>query len=148
MNEIEQFIRTEAARRGINGDIAVEVAESEGSVTEVARRGTFDTGSSWWPYQLHYGGAGYEYLGTTAGMGNTFTERTGWGPGDPRAWKDSIRYALDHAWRYGWGAWYGAKARGITGFRGIDLNSGWAGTPEAEWDYLRRAEKHLSLIHI
>ena len=136
MTEIEQFIRTSASMRGINPDIAVRVAKSEGGVTEPAKRGTFATGSSWWPFQLHYGGVDtpYAYLGTVAGMGNSFTELTGWSPGDPKAWRDSVRYALNRARKNGWGAWYGAKAIGITGFDGIDRSVPWE--PNAEpWDY-------------
>ena len=137
MSEYEEFCRAEAARRGIDPDTAVTVANSEGGLTTPARRGTFDTGSSWWAFQLHYGGAGtpYEYLGTVAGMGNEFTRITGWEPGDPAAWRDAMRYALDHARRYGWGAWYGAAARGIYRFHGIDHSVPWDGTPDDEWDY-------------
>lgn len=140
MTEYEAFLRSESARRGIHPDTAVIVANSEGSLTEPARRGTFPTGSSWWAFQLHYGGAGYEHLGTVAGMGNEFTRVTGWQPGDPAAWRDAMRYALDHAKRYGWGAWYGAKARGIVGFKGIDTNHHWSGTPADEWDYKKRGQ--------
>lgn len=138
MTPYEEFCRAEAARRGIGPETAVTVANSEGGLEEPARRGTFDTGSSWWAFQLHYGGAGYEQYGTTAGMGNGFTALTGWAPGDPDAWKDAMRYALDAARRNGWGAWYGAAARGIHGFDGINLSVPWTGTPQAEWDYLRR----------
>jgi hypothetical protein len=101
--EIEGFIRDAAQRRGIDGDTAVKVARSEGGVDEYAARGTFSTGSSWWPFQLHYGGPGYEQFGTVAGMGNGFTKLTGWQPGDERAWRDSIRYALNRAKASGWG---------------------------------------------
>jgi hypothetical protein len=118
--DIETYIRQAAEQRGIDPNIAVKVANTEGGVTEAARRGTFSTGSSWWPFQLHYGGKGYEHLGDTAGMGNTFTERTGFAPGDPAAVYASIDYALDHAKNNGWGAWYGAKAIGITGKQGIN----------------------------
>lgn len=135
MTEYEAFCRAESLRRGIDPDTAVIVANSEGSLTEPARRGTFATGSSWWAFQLHYGGRGYEYLGTTAGMGNSFTELTGWRPGDPAAWRDAMRYALDAVTRGGWGPWYGAKARGITGFYGVDRTRNWLGTPVDEWDY-------------
>ena len=72
--EVEDYITQAASARGIDPNIALRVAKSEGG-TETARRGTFKTGSSWWPFQLHYGGKGYEQLGTTAGMGNTFTPR-------------------------------------------------------------------------
>lgn len=134
MTEYETFIRDAAQKRGIDPDIAVRVANSEGSVTEPARRGTFDTGSSWWAFQLHYGGAGYEFLGNVAGMGNGFTELTGWQPGDPAAWKDATRYALNRAKLNGWGAWYGAAHVGIGQWDGIDRNFAWNANSET-WDY-------------
>lgn len=134
MTEYEAFIRDAAQKRGIDPDIAVRVAKSEGSVTEPARRGTFDTGSSWWAFQLHYGGKGYEYLGTTAGMGNGFTALTGWQPGDPAAWRDACRYALNRAKASGWSAWYGAAHVGIGRWDGIDRNHPWDASAE-KWDY-------------
>lgn len=134
----EQFCRSESARRGIDPDTAVRVANSEGGLTEPARRGTFATGSSWWAFQLHYGGPGYEDLGTVAGMGNDFTRVTGWAPGDPEAWRDAMRWALDRAKWSGWGPWNGAKKLGITGMMGIDVHKFWDVTPDAEWDYKRR----------
>src|SRR6266542_199027 len=132
------FCDRESLRRGISPYYAERVAWSEGGLDVPARRGTFGTGSSWWAFQLHYGGPGYEYLGTTAGMGNSFTALTGWQPGDPRAWRDAMRYALDAVRAGGWGPWYGAKAQGITGFMGIDRSVPWSGTPADEWDYLKR----------
>jgi hypothetical protein len=135
MNEFEQACRIESAKRGIDPDIAAIVANSEGGLTEPAREGAFATGHSWWAFQLHYGGVGFERFGTTAGMGNSFTALTGWQPGDPLAWRDAMRYALDGARRGGWGAWFGARANGITGFTGIDRSQPWDGTPPNEWDY-------------
>jgi hypothetical protein len=134
MTEYEAFIRDAARRRGIDPDIAVRVANSEGSVTEPARRGTFDTGSSWWAFQLHYGGAEYPQYGTVAGMGNGFTALTGWQPGDPAAWRDATRYALNRAKASGWGAWYGAAHVGIGRWDGIDRNHPWDAASET-WDY-------------
>ncbi len=129
--DIEGYIRQAAAARGIDPDIAVKVANSEGGVTEPARRGTFATGSSWWPFQLHYGGAGYESLGDTAGLGNDFTKQTGIQPGDPNGWKAATDFALDQVARNGWGAWYGAKAQGITGRMGVAENAQPRGIGEA-----------------
>lgn len=134
MKEIEDFIREAATVRGIDPDFAEKVARSEGGVDEYAKRGTFATGSSWWPFQLHFGGDGYEQYGTVAGMGNGFSKLTGWAPGDPRAWKDSIRYALNRAKVSGWGAWYGAAAVGITGYMGIDRAHPWNANAEP-WDF-------------
>jgi hypothetical protein len=121
--KIEAYIREAARKRGIDEEIALRIAEHEGGYddNDPARRGTFATGSSWWPFQLHYGGAGtpYAHYGTTAGMGNDFTERTGWQPGDPAAVFDSIDFALDHARRYGWSAWYGRGPAGVGEWDGI-----------------------------
>lgn len=147
MTEFESFLRAEAQRRGIDPDKAVIVANSEGGLTEPARRGTFDTGSSWWAFQLHYGGAGYERYGTVAGMGNNFTALTGWQPGDPAAWRDAMRYALDAVKRGGWGPWYGAAARGITGFDGVNRAFAWNGTPVDEWDYRKTPPKSLTVTY-
>lgn len=138
------FLYREATRRGIDPAIAEAVANSEGGLMEPARLGDFSgppwhTGKSWWAFQLHYGGAGTPYAswGGSAGMGNSFTALTGWMPGDPRAWRDAMRYALDAAKSGGWGPWYGAAAYGINGYRGIDRSVIWVGTPDAEWDYRR-----------
>ena len=134
MTEYEAFIRDAAQKRGIDPDIAVRVALSEGGVTEPARRGTFETGSSWWAFQLHYGGAGYEHYGGTAGMGNDFTRVTGWQPGDPKAWRDATRYALNRARSTGWGSWYGAAHVGISRWQGIDRGKAWDASAEP-WDF-------------
>lgn len=135
-DEIEGFIRDAAQQRGINGGIAIRVARSEGGVDQYAARGTFATGSSWWPFQLHYGGAGYEHYGTVAGMGNGFTKLTGWQPGDERAWRDSTRYALNRAKAGGWGPWYGAAAVGVGQWDGIDRGHPWDANAEV-WDFER-----------
>jgi hypothetical protein len=117
--DVERYIRSASSSRGIDPEVALRVVQSEGGL-EPNRRGTFKTGSSWGPLQLHWGGKGYEHLGTVAGMGNTFTEKTGYQPGDPEAWQAATDYALDAAKQQGWGAWYGARKQGITGFQGIN----------------------------
>lgn len=134
--EIEGFIRDAATRRSMDGDTAVRVAKSEGGTDLYANVGKFSTGWSWWPFQLHYGGPGYEQFGTVAGMGNGFTKLTGWQPGDERAWRDSTRYALNRAKVSGWGAWYGAAAVGIGQWDGIDRGSAWDANAEV-WDFER-----------
>lgn len=141
MTEYEAFCRSEAMRRGIDPDKAVIVANAEGGLsTPEGNTGKFATGWSFWAFQLHYGGSGYERFGTTAGMGNGFTAITGWQPGDPVAWKDAMRYALDAVASGGWGPWYGARARGITGFDGVNRTRNWPGTPSDEWDYKKRGQ--------
>jgi cell wall-associated NlpC family hydrolase len=128
--EVEQYIRTASTARGIDPEVALRVVKSEGGL-EPNRRGTFKTGSSWGPLQLHWGGPGYEQYGNVAGMGNSFTAQTGFQPGDPTAWKSATDYALDAAAKSGWGAWYGARNQGITGYQGITRGAAPAVAPAA-----------------
>lgn len=134
MDEGEAFIRDAAQKRGIVGDTAVKVANSEGGTLPPGNVGKFPTGWSFWQYQLHYGGPGYEQYGTVAGMGPGFTKLTGWQPGDPNAWADACRYALNRAKVGGWGPWYGAAAVGVGQWDGIDRAAPWDANAEI-WDY-------------
>lgn len=118
-DDVAGYIRSAASARGIDPEVAIKVAQSEGGLVP-NRTGSFATGRSFWPFQLHYGGPGYESFGNVAGMGNAFTQKTGYQPGDPAAWRAATDYALDAARRQGWGAWYGARNVGITGYQGID----------------------------
>jgi hypothetical protein len=139
--DYEAFLREAAAARGISPDLAVRVANTEGGLTEAARCGDFSgppwySGKSWWMLQLHYGGHDTPYAawGGSAGQGNSFTQLTGWQPGDPAAWRDACRYALNRARTGGWGPWYGAASIGVTGWMGIDRQQPW--NPDAErWDF-------------
>ena len=110
MTVFQDFNRHESLRRGIDPAVSEAAWNTEGGLTEAARLGDFSgppwySGKSWWAAQLHYGGEGYESFGRTAGMGNSFTAKTGWQPGDPRAWRDALRYALDAVKAGGWGPW-------------------------------------------
>jgi TP901 family phage tail tape measure protein len=140
--EIGDYIVTAARARGIDPKAALAVAEHEGGLSEYNKLGDFSgppwySGKSWWPFQEHYGGKGYEAWGHTAGMGNDFTRDTGWQPGDPKAWKASIDYALDYAAKHGWSAWYGRVPAGVGAWEGIPghASGGWAGLhgPELAW---------------
>lgn len=141
MNEFEEFFRTGGRARGINEDMLIRVVNGEGGITEPARLGDFSgppwySGKSWWGLQLHYGGAGTPYAawGGSAGMGNGFTQLTGWQPGDPAAWRDAARYGMNRIRTGGWSPWYGAQALGITGFMGVDRQRQF--DPNAErWDF-------------
>jgi hypothetical protein len=118
--EIQQYIEQSARARGIDPVTALSVAYNEGGLTNPAARGTFKTGSSWWPFQLHYGGPGYEQYGTTAGMGNEFTAQTGYQPGDPAAWRASVDFALDQALKRGWyPGWYGSVPAHVSQWQGL-----------------------------
>lgn len=141
MIEIEDFLNIASVVRAIDPAVTRRVADHEGGTDEYAKRGTFLTGSSWWPLQLHYGGEGYEYLGTEAGMGNGFTALTGWQPGDPRAWRDSIRYALNRVRIGGWTPFYGAAAAGVGKWDGINRDAFWDANAEI-WDYETGAKRY------
>jgi len=120
-DEINQYIAAAAAQRGIDPGTALAVAFHEGSAAgQPNTRATFPTGSSWWPFQLHYGGPGYEQYGTVAGLGNDFTAKTGWQPGDPRAWQAATDFALDTAVQRGWyPTFYGSVPAGVTARQGL-----------------------------
>lgn len=117
-NDVAGYIRSAASKRGIDPEVAIKVAQSEGGLVP-NRTGVFKTGQSFWPFQLHYGGPGYERFGNVAGLGNSFTAQTGYQPGDPSAWRAATDYALDRVKEGGWGPWYGAKGLGITGMQGV-----------------------------
>lgn len=116
--EKEAFIRAEAARRGINPNVAMAVARSEGfnSFQSSVKnpRGPNGREDSWGAFQLYMGG----------GLGNDFQKATGLDPRDPANEKAGIQFALDAARRGGWGPFHGAKNTGIGQWQGIDRSGG------------------------
>lgn len=117
MASYEQYIRQAAIQRGIDPDIAVRVAKSEGGVdvfqqSKVRKNGVQEP--SYGPFQLLKGGNGFPM-----GMGNDFMTRTGLDPANPANAHATIDFALDQAKQVGWSPWYGAKAIGVTGMEGI-----------------------------
>jgi hypothetical protein len=121
--EMEQFVREEAVKRGIDPDIAVRVAESEALNAfdpDKPDRGG-DEGSSFGLYQLHYKGMSPSM--PNAGLGDEFTARTGLDARDPSTWKEQVKFSLDWAGKNGWGSWMGAKKAGIPDFAGISGRS-------------------------
>ncbi len=111
--EAEAYIRQSAAKRGIDPDTAVRVARSEGLSTYIG-----DEGSSFGPFQLHYGGiaGGGNAVG---GLGDEFTKVTGLHARDPSTWKAQVDFSLDQAAKGGWGPWHGAQRVGIADRQGI-----------------------------
>lgn len=108
--DIESYIRKAAADRGIDPDIAIRVAQSEGGLkdpfrqSDIVKNGVRE--QSYGPFQLYMGG----------GLGNKALEAGI----DPRKdWQAGIDFALDQAASGGWGPWYGAKKIGVTGMTGI-----------------------------
>jgi hypothetical protein len=120
--QMERFIRDYARSIGIDPDIAMRVALSEGgqqSMTDVTRRavGTEAYGreESYGPFQLHMrGGLGAKAL--AAGI-------------DPRKPEDAyraVKFALDQAKAGGWGPWHGWKG---DSYAGISRGTTLAGVP-------------------
>jgi len=107
------YIRRAAAERGIDPEIAVKVAASEGLNGAVG-----DQGSSFGPYQLHYGGVapGGNRVG---GLGDEFTRSTGLNARDPNTWREQVNFALDQAKKGGWDPFHGAAKSGIGAWAGI-----------------------------
>ncbi|UYT57500.1 hypothetical protein OHI65_13490 [Brucella sp. MAB-22] len=117
--EIEAYIRSAAAKRGINPDHAVRVAKSEGGLKGFVQSGVTKNGRrepSFGPFQLLVGGGN---SGFPEGLGNRFEAETGLRASDPANMFKTIDYALDEASKKGWGQWYGAKAVGIGNWDGI-----------------------------
>lgn len=104
------YIRESAVRNGIDPNIALRIANSEGLRGTTPNRltpGDYEGGrpTSFGPFQLHYGRSG--------GLGNRYTKETGNHASDPQHWKQQIDFALRTARKEGWGAWYGRKGAGI-----------------------------------
>lgn len=108
--EFAAHIRASSLSQGIDPDIALRIANSEGLRGSNPNRltpGDYENGkpTSFGPFQLHYGRSG--------GLGNRYTAETGHHASDPRYWKEQIDFALRTARKEGWGAWYGRRGAGI-----------------------------------
>ena len=101
--EAASYIVAAAQKRGIDPNVALRVARSEG-----LNQYTGDEGSSFGPFQLHYGGVA-KGGNAVGGLGDVFTQRTGLDARDPRTWRQQIDFSLDEAARTGWGPWHGWK---------------------------------------
>jgi hypothetical protein len=124
VKQVEAYIRRAAAARGIDPDIAVRAARSEGLAKGVwqsnvvhPKRGREP---SYGPFQLLEGGQG----GWPTGLGNAFKAKTGMSPSDPQSLFPGIDFALDTVAREGWGQWYGPAKIGITGKTGVTGKAG------------------------
>ena len=116
-NDLINYIGQAATARGIDPVIALKVAQSEGLNSYVG-----DSGSSFGPFQLHYGGiAGGG--NSVPGLGDDFTAATGKHASDPSTVKDQIDFALDHVAKNGWGDFHGAATLGIKSRQGIGKNA-------------------------
>jgi hypothetical protein len=113
LSDVSNYIRSAAGARGIDPNIALRVAVSEG-----LRKYIGDAGSSFGPFQLHYGGIA-PGGNRVAGLGDEFTRRTGLDARDPSTVRQQIDFALDWARAHGWNAFHGAARVGIGPREGI-----------------------------
>lgn len=119
MTDLEQIIRDSAARNGIDPEIAVRVARSEGLAPGVWQSNARKNGlrePSYGPFQLLVGGGD---TGFPEGLGNAFIKATGLDPRDQATAPQQIDFALKTAAQDGWRQWYGAKNAGIGRWQGI-----------------------------
>ena len=101
---LTDYIRETATKYGIDPDVALRVAQSEGLKDPIG-----DNGKSFGAFQLYTGG----------GVGNEFQRDTGLNPSDPANERATIDYALRRAAQVGWGPWHGAARVGIGQWQGI-----------------------------
>jgi len=114
--EMESYIREAAVARGMDPNVAVEVARSEGLHNW---KSTIPGEESYGPFQLHYGGRGQTGGLAKPGLGDEFTKQTGLDAGDRKNWKRGVDFALDNAKKSGWGQWYGWKGSPTAGGAGM-----------------------------
>lgn len=113
-------VRSMAVERGIDPDVAVAVAKSEGLQpgtwqSKYTKNGVQEP--SYGPMQMLKGGPGTGY---GVGLGNEFQKATGLDPADPKNVRELTAFALDQAAKdKSWGAWYGAKRAGIADGAGL-----------------------------
>lgn len=115
------YIRQQAAANGVDPNLAVQIASTEGLRTFLG-----DRGKSGGAFQLYTGG----------GMGNTFQQETGLDPLDPRNERATIDYALKYIGQTGdLTPWHGATRAGLQ-FRGAggggSTQGGSGGNPLSE----------------
>jgi peptidoglycan hydrolase-like protein with peptidoglycan-binding domain len=122
-DQVIGYIRDAATKRGIDPDVAVAVAVSEGLNSKAGPAGAFASDivtkngmkeASYGAYQLYTGG----------GLGNAFQKATGLDPADPNNWAQTIDYALDAAAKGGWSPFHGAARVGISSWEGLKGSKG------------------------
>lgn len=117
LSDVSAYIREAAIRRGIDPDIALRVARSEGLAPGVWQSNYYKDGrreTSYGPYQLLVGG----------GLGDKFIEQTGLDPRDESTVFKQVDFALDQAAKGGWSPWYGAAKVGVGNWDGIGKPAG------------------------
>ena len=113
---VSDQIRTAARANGIDPDYLMTNYGAEGMANYVG-----DDGSSYGPFQLHYGGLSSKFPGK--GLGDEFTKATGLDARDPSTVNDQINWYAKYVAKNGWGASMGMGKLGIHGMEGIAPNA-------------------------
>lgn len=112
------YIRQIASNYGVDPSAAIAIFEKE-----TAGNSDFigDMGSSFGPFQLHYGGMVPDVPRlNNAGLGEEFTTATGLNASDPGTWKAQVDFSLYRASTQGWAPWSTMRAAGLSKWSGID----------------------------
>jgi len=116
--EKAEFIRDVARRNGIDPEVALRVAKTEGFNNFVS---TVPGEKSYGAFQLNI-----SKNPSRPSLGDKFVQDTGLDPSKPETEKQGIEYALKYAATSGrgWADWYGARNNGIGQFAGIGQGGG------------------------
>lgn len=141
--EAAAYIVESARRRNIDPNVALRVARAEG-----LNQYTGDEGSSFGPFQLHYGNVA-KGGNAVGGLGDVFTQRTGLDARDPRTWRQQVDFSLDEAAKSGWGPWHGWKGHERAGLPGSPQMLASASMmndagPQGQGDWLEQTERTFS----
>lgn len=116
LNAITEYIRKAAIARGIDPEIALKVARSEGLQPGVYQSNVVGPGGqrepSYGPFQLY-----------DKGLGEQFRKKYGKSASDPSTVTQQVDFALDVARAGGWSPWHGWKG---------DPRAGMSGRPAGE----------------
>ncbi|MBY2986368.1 hypothetical protein [Rhizobium leguminosarum] len=126
LGDVASFISKVAPKYGVDANTALAVAKSEGGLNSWNQQSNYIMKSgirepSFGPFQLYKGG----------GLGNQFMKETGLDPALAANGPTATEWALKHASKNGWGAWYGAGKAGIGNFEGIGSGAGAGGAADA-----------------
>lgn len=112
VSPIEAYIRQRAPLFGVDPDIAVRVAKSEGGLSNPTQQSTYVKNGrrerSYGPFQLYIDG----------GLGNRALA-AGIDPRKESDWQKGVDFALNEAGKKGWGQWYGAAKVGVGNWDGV-----------------------------
>lgn len=125
LGDVASYITQAATQRGIDPNIALKVARSEGGLSSWNLQSSYMKNGvreqSFGPYQLY----------TNGGLGNQFMAKTGLDPRLAANGPAGVDFALDHAAKNGWGSWYGAAKVGVGKWDGIGTGGSMGGAAEA-----------------